>query len=73
MNQVHGKSIISSGGCPAPAISHRVELESGSHEDGQMKRSRFRQEQIMGVLRMHEAGGKTSDLARARDFGGDAV
>jgi len=29
-----------------------------------MKRKRFTEEQIIGVLREHEAGGKTADLAR---------
>jgi putative transposase len=29
-----------------------------------MKRNRFTQEQIIGVLREHEAGAKTADLAR---------
>ena len=29
-----------------------------------MKRIRFTEEQIIGVLREHEAGGKTADLAR---------
>jgi putative transposase len=29
-----------------------------------MKRGRFAEEQIIGVLREHEAGAKTSDLAR---------
>jgi putative transposase len=29
-----------------------------------MKRARFREEQIIGVLKEHEAGAKTADLAR---------
>src|ERR1700734_2415515 len=29
-----------------------------------MKRARFTEERIIGVLREHEAGGKTADLAR---------
>jgi putative transposase len=29
-----------------------------------MKRARFTEEQILGVLREHESGAKTSDLAR---------
>jgi putative transposase len=29
-----------------------------------MKRSRFTEEQIIGVLKAHEAGAKTADLAR---------
>jgi putative transposase len=29
-----------------------------------MKRARFTEEQIIGVLREHEAGGKAADLAR---------
>ena len=31
---------------------------------GQMKRSRFTEEQIIAVLRVHEAGTETADLAR---------
>jgi putative transposase len=41
-----------------------MELESGLTKDGQMKRARFTEEQIIGVLKEHEAGAKTADLAR---------
>ncbi len=41
-----------------------MELESGPSKDGQMKRARFTEEQIIGVLKEHEAGAKTADLAR---------
>jgi putative transposase len=41
-----------------------MELESGLNKDGQMKRARFTEEQIIGVLKEHEAGAKTADLAR---------
>jgi putative transposase len=33
-------------------------------EDQTMKRSRFTEEQIIGVLKEHELGAKTSDLCR---------
>ena len=41
-----------------------MELESGPQKDGQMKRARFSEEQIIAVLKEHEAGAKTADLAR---------
>jgi putative transposase len=33
-------------------------------EDQTMKRSRFREEQIIAVLKEHELGAKTADLCR---------
>jgi putative transposase len=48
----------------ATAIYLHAQLDSGLHEDGQMKRALFTEEQNIGVLREHEAGAKTSDLAR---------
>jgi putative transposase len=41
-----------------------MELESGLTKDGQMKRARFTEEQIIAVLKEHEAGAKAADLAR---------
>ena len=37
---------------------------AGALKDGQMKRARFTEEQIIGVLKEHEAGARTADLAR---------
>ena len=41
-----------------------MELESGLKKDGQMKRARFTEAQIIAVLKEHETGTKTADLAR---------
>ncbi|MGY2843414.1 putative transposase [Bradyrhizobium sp. USDA 4509] len=41
-----------------------MELESGLSKDGQMKRARFTEEQIIAVLKEHEAGATIADLAR---------
>jgi putative transposase len=41
-----------------------LKLEFGLLKDGQMKRARFTEAQIIGVLREHEAGAKTADEAR---------
>ena len=39
-----------------------------------MKRVRFTEEQIIAILREHEAGAKTADLARKHgDLGSDAI
>jgi putative transposase len=43
-----------------PHISGAVRLE----KDGQMKRAKFTEEQILGVLREHAEGAKAIDLAR---------
>jgi putative transposase len=37
---------------------------SGLLKDGQLKRTRFTEERIIGVLREHEAGAETVDLVR---------
>jgi putative transposase len=41
-----------------------MELESGPKKDGRMKRGRVTEEQIIEVLKEHEAGAKTAYLAR---------
>ena len=41
-----------------------MELESGLKKDGQMKRARFTEEQIIAVLKEQEAGAKAADLCR---------
>jgi hypothetical protein len=42
------------------------ELESARHWDGLVKRARFTEEQVIGLLREHKAGAKTADLGRKR-------
>src|ERR1700733_14741550 len=45
--------------------SKRPNFRGADHfKDGQMKRARFTEDQIIGVLKEHEAGAKTADLAR---------
>ena len=39
-------------------------LESGLTKDGQMKRARFTEEQIIRILKEQEAGAKTADVCR---------
>ena len=47
---------------PASLKCPRNEAEPVTQGDGRMKGSRFRKEQIMGILREHEAGPKRQDL-----------
>jgi hypothetical protein len=49
---------------PAPENFLQKDLESAQTKDGQMKRKRLAEEQIIAVLKEHEAGAKTADLAR---------
>jgi putative transposase len=43
----------------------RVELESGpQRKDQTMKRKRFTEEQIIGILKEHDLGAKAADLCR---------
>jgi putative transposase len=47
-----------------PLIFLHERLESGLKEGQTMKRARFSEEQIIGVLKEAEAGAMTADLAR---------
>jgi hypothetical protein len=47
-----------------PVNDHSRGLRRTHTKDGQMKRVRFTEEQIIGALKEHEAGAKTADLAR---------
>jgi putative transposase len=42
----------------------QVEMEFGPERTERMKRSRFTDEQIIGVLKEHETGAKVADLCR---------
>jgi hypothetical protein len=49
---------------PSPRDLHQEEVESVTRLETDMKRGRFTEEQIIGVLREQEAGLKTADLCR---------
>lgn len=46
-------------------FSLHADLESGPDEDGLTKRERFTEEQIIAVMKEHETGAKTADLANS--------
>jgi putative transposase len=57
--------VISTSGGDLPLRFSSIGIWSPAFlKDGQMKRARFTEEQIIGVLREHEAGARTVDLAR---------
>ena len=60
------KNILTRGGRPHMPLrfSSSGDLDSDLLKDGEMKRARFTEDQIIGVLKEHEAGAKTADLAR---------
>lgn len=47
-----------------PRFSSKFDQSSVLWKDERMKRNRFTEEQIIGVLREHEAGAKAFDLAK---------
>jgi hypothetical protein len=42
----------------------KLEFSRNLSEGAEMKKSRYREEQIIGILKQHEAGVKTADLCR---------
>lgn len=51
--------------CPCPRLLIQIEVSSGlNRRTREMKRKRFREEQIVGILNEHEAGVPFTELCR---------
>lgn len=50
--------------CPEPLNFLQIYVESVAKETDVMKRSRFTEEQIIGILKEQEAGAKMADVCR---------
>ena len=62
-------ALYSPGDVP-PLKCFQTSVESVSQGDGRMKRSRFSDEQIIGILKEQEAGAVTADVCRRHGISG---